>query len=409
MSKHKNEGGMEYGEAVTVVNQSSDSRDELNDDTNEDEEQTIEVLKFGQSLPTIYYSPQTSFIATKETETLSNETVVSCSLKCHENCQNVVSGWTSAEKQAIRNSFLGLNYVKKKSKLLKHLIFQETSGISQRGFFFKQQLLCVNIFSHITSISSYLLLKVLKDHSNGYKRYIHGNQNKIKCQAASINFCSWMKVFSQNYGQDGPTDVVTVLPSYLNKAELFKLYSKEAPAPHVKLSTFYKLFKSKFGPRREDKSLPWIRISKASTHSKCDVCLALDQYLRKSKKDSELEYGRALKQQHTEKYSRARIAVSEYIQRSITYSNEVVSFQIDSMDNSKSMIPRILEKSKHLSGMFRLPSKITGCITTSSLYPTQRKLKFYINHGRDRYCMIEYISIVALTNLKSSDCQKVVF
>ena len=53
------------------------------------------------------------------------------------------------------------------------------------------------------------------------------------------------------------------------------------------------------------------------------------------------------------------------------------------MDNRKSMIPRILEKSKSLSLDYRLPSKITGCITTSSLYPENRKVKFFINHGKN--------------------------
>ena len=209
---------------------------------------------------------------------------MSCSLDCLENCRSVVETWSDAVMQEIQSNFGGLKAVQKHSHLLEKLNFQEKSGLSTRGFFYKKQMLCVNQFSHITSISSYLLRKVLKNFSVGHKRYMHGNQNKKRCQVASINFCSWMKVFSTNYGQDGPTDVVTVLPSYLNKAELFKLYSKEAPAPHIKESTFYKLMKTKFGARRDDKTLPWIRISKSSTHSKCDVCLALDQYLRKCKK-----------------------------------------------------------------------------------------------------------------------------
>ena len=33
----------------------------------------------------------------------------------------------------------------------------------------------------------------------------------------------------------------------------------------------------------------------------------------------------------------------------------------------------------------RLPCKITGCITTSSLYPDNRKIQFYVNHGRKSY------------------------
>ena len=209
--------------------------------------------------------------------------------------------------------------------------------------------------------------------------------NQTRCTAACTTFICWMKVFSENYGQNEPTDVVTVLPSYFNKAELFKIYQKEASKPHVKLSTFYKLFKSKFGPRRDDKSLPWIRISKVSTHSKCDVCLGLEQYQRRIKAPAELEYCKALKRLHMAKYGNSRIAVGNFIQRSITSPKEVLSFQIDGMDNSKSIIPRILEKSKSMTLTYRLPSKITGCITTSSLYPENRKIKFFVNHGNFIY------------------------
>ena len=130
----------------------------------------------------------------------------------------------------------------------------------------------------------------------------------------------------------------------------------------------YKLMKTKFGPRRHDKSLPWIRISKFSTHSKCDECVALDKFMRKAKSSAEIEYGRGLKLQHSDTYSRARIAVSEFIQRSISFPDEVLAFQIDSMDSYKSMLPRLLERSKQLSGMYKLDSKITGCITHSSFF-----------------------------------------
>ena len=128
---------------------------------------------------------------------------------------------------------------------------------------------------------------------------------------------------------------MTVLPSYLNRAELFKRYITEAPSPHIKLPTFYKLFKSEFGPRRKDRSLPCIRISKDSTHGKCEVCLALDQYLRKCSSSAEADFCRALKQQHMEKYKNARLAVGSFIQRSLSYPKEVVCVQMDAMDNTK--------------------------------------------------------------------------
>ena len=273
---------------------------------------------------------------------------------------------------------------------MRQLEFQEKAGLSTEGFFFRKQLLCVHQFSELSSISIYIADKVLKDFERGLRRHFHGNANKEKSRSSCLRFCGWMKIFSEKYGQDGPTDIVCVLPSYLNGAELYKHYIKESPAPHVKLSTFYKLLKTKFGPRRQDKSLPWIRISKESTHSKCDVCLGLDQFLRKTKTEAEAEYGRSLKQQHIETYSRARIAVNEYIQKALTYPKEVLAFQVDGMDSAKSQIPRLLERSKQLTGMFRLPAKITGCVTTSSMYDAQSKVKFYINHGMELYLLLSF-------------------
>ena len=164
--------------------------------------------------------------------------------------------------------------------------------------------------------------------------------------------------------------------------------------------------KSVFVPRRENKQLPWIRISKESTHSKCDVCCGLDQYRRKCKTQSELEFCNSLKEQHTARYVNCNIEVQNYIQKSLTYPKEVLSFQIDGMDTRKSTIPRILEKSKSLSLDYRLPSKITGCITTSSLFPENRKIKFYINHGKNHisypiiYLMVLPVGHNSLMNTK---------
>ena len=371
----------------TFANSSSDysESEEIDENCGEEVDKIEEDLvkerlfKCSYTLPPIKYGTYSK--SNKSLEASSNGKVSLCSLNCTSNCEEKVSYWTIKEKEEIKDTFRGLSAVNKQQKLLKQLEFQDNAGLSTEGFYFKKQLLCVKQMSCLTSVSPYLLKKVKTNYQRGQKRYVHGNSSKKNCQVASINFCAWMKVYSERFGQDGPTDIVTVLPSYMNVAELFKLYTKEALTPLVKKSTFYKLLKSEFGPKRLNKNLPWIRISKVSTHSRCDVCVALDQYIRKSKNEAELEYGRSLKLEHTETYSRARIAVNEYIQRSISFPKEVVSMQIDSMDNSKSLIPRVLEKSKQLAGMFRLPCKVTGTITTSALYPQNQKLKFYIQHG----------------------------
>ena len=56
--------------------------------------------------------------------------------------------------------------------------------------------------------------------------------------------------------------------------------------------------------------------------------------------------------------------------------------KIDGMDNKKSYIPRLLEKSKEMSGTERLASKISGCNIYSGWYEAKRKCLFYINHDQ---------------------------
>ena len=305
-----------------------------------------------------------------------------CSKHCSRKCAYGLACWTDGQKEEVRKQFLGLNKVEIKNVLLRQLFFQRNSGIPTNGYFYHGTLLCVNAFTHISGVSSYLILRVLRDlPKDGYFQYIHGNASRKKCSDAVIKFISWMKVFSLSYGQDGPVDVVTILPSFLNRADLYSIYKLEAPLPHVKKSTFYKLLKTKFGPRRDDKSLPWIRISKFSTHSKCDICSDLDLCMRKAKTQAEINHIKKVKAEHAKVYSRARICVNEYLQKCNNFPDEVLGFQVDGMDSFKSMIPKPLDKSKQLAGMFRLPCRITGCISTSGSLQGNRSIKFFLNHG----------------------------
>ena len=372
-------------DTVSFANDSEDDVTFANDFSNSDGEAEDSdagsdclVPQFNNQLKNVFYRKVPS-PAKKTFPEFDNP--MTCSLSCNAKCSDVVASWSDSDVEDIRRIFVGSKSVALKTILLMHLKFQQSAGLPVSGFFFKNQLLCVKYFCAIAKISRYHVTTVLKDFARGCERYIHASLNQTRCSAACTTFVSWLTIFSERYGQNGPTDIVTVLPSYLNKAELYKIYILEAPKPHVKLSTFYKLFKTKFGPRRDNNSLPWIRISKVSTHSKCDTCLGLHQYQRKCKSSSELEFCNALKSEHLAKYKNARIAVGNFIHRSVTSPEQVISLQIDSMDNSKSIIPKILEKSKNLTLKYRLPSKITGCILTSSLYPENRRIKFYVNHG----------------------------
>ena len=344
----------------------------------DDEETAIEANYVHSLLPTVLYKKAPSPEKISCNLCLSP---VACSLFCNKMCDTVVLSWSELDLEKIREPFTALKSLKLKNKLLEFLHYQKTAGLPVDGFFFNNHLLCLNSFCHITGISKYHASTVFKDFNKGYLRYIHGNMGKALSSARCVTFVCSMMRFIENYAQSGPTDVVQVIPSYLNKSVLFKIYLQEASSPHCKYSTFCKYFKGKFGPRREDRTLPWIRISKVSTHGKCDSCLGLDMYQRVCKSPAELEYCKALRKQHMNKYGSARVAVGQFIQRSISDPKQVLSLQIDSMDNSKSILPRVLEKSKGMTLMYRLPSKITGVIASSSLYSDNRKVKMFINHG----------------------------
>ena len=107
-----------------------------------------------------------------------------------------------------------------------------------------------------------------------------------------------------------------------------------------------------------------------------------------SKCQAEIDLCNSLMNQHTTRYVNANVAVQQYIQRSLSYPREVASFRVDSMDNRKSIIPRLLEKSKTLTLEHRLASKLTGCITETSLYPENRKVQFFYNHGKNELSML---------------------
>ena len=106
------------------------------------------------------------------------------------------------------------------------------------------------------------------------------------------------------------------------------------------------------------------------------------EFLRTCKTERKREYCKGLRIQHIEKYKCARIAVNDFVQKSISSPAEVLSLKIDGMDNFKSLIPRIREKSKGLVMLHRLPSRITGVIVTSGLLEGNRSVKFFLNHGQ---------------------------
>ena len=191
-----------------------------------------------------------------------------CSKSCGNSCSEFVKNMKKEDKLDFAVHFKGASKDEVKNKLLSHLKSQKVIGFEVHSFICNSHSFCTPAFSHISGISTYLVTKVLKDFQAGKNQYIHGSTEVPRRSHANVNFISWMVCYSELHGQSDPEKLTTVLPAFLNKSELFKIYQAEAPQPHVKSSTFYYLFRKEFGFNRSNKLLPNIRISKYSSHSK---------------------------------------------------------------------------------------------------------------------------------------------
>ena len=312
-----------------------------------------------------------------------------CARSCRNKCPAITQSWSEADLQNVKTMFKSEKVIETKTKLINHLEAQKNIGVRTDSFCINGHHFCVKFLSITTSISEYIVSKVLEDYSSGIRMYEHGSKGVLQQQSlATTQFICWFKLFSEIYGQYAPDDNVTILAYWLKKAALFNIYKEEAPAPHVAQATFFAHMKTYFGPRRIDKTLPCVRISKYTTHSVCDICVALNTNQRQCRTEEALKVAKSLRNQHRMDFGQARRSVEEIKQTAITFPEDNLFVQIDGMDNSKSYLPRFLEHSKELAGTERLPSKIQGCIITSGFYETNQKVLFFINHDHfGKHCL----------------------
>jgi hypothetical protein len=66
---------------------------------------------------------------------------------------------------------------------------------------------------------------------------------------------------------------------------------------------------------------------------------------------------------------------------------------VDDMDNHKSHIPHSPEIGKTAGSLYRLPTKVTGCLIWSGKYPQNRKVVFYLNHNQFEQSGSKLVSI----------------
>ena len=281
------------------------------------------------------------------------------------------------------NDILKKSKAEKKQFLLNHLIKQEELDVRTDGFQFFGLFFCKRSFVRVFGVSDYLVSEACKAFEMGQTEFSsHGNTLGMKETESTLGFIIWMKQHAVNYGNQAPDEETIVLPACFKQKDLFQQYEEECPCPRVARSTFYRLFNVKFGAYREDKSLPHIRISSYSTHSKCDTCLLLEKYQKSCKKEEERELVKSMMQRHKQTYQKSYQAIQEKRFLALSDPDHYLHLQVDDMDNTKSMIPQSPATGKALAGMFKMPTKVTGTIIWSGHYPQTRKVGFLLNHNQ---------------------------
>ena len=168
---------------------------------------------------------------------------------------------------------------------------------------------------------------------------------------------------------------------WVTKTYLYGHYLKETTGDKLAKSTFFQHICTYFGAYREDKSFPQVRFSKYSTHSVCDICLALNNFRKTCRTEKDLAIALEAKRLHQQNFSGARRKMEEIKQLAIRYPRDHLVLQLDGMDNTKSYCPRDLIKGKHDVNKPTLPTKIQGCIIYSGYYDTNRRIIFYLNNN----------------------------
>ena len=218
-----------------------------------------------------------------------------------------------------------------KNELLGHLKSQKRMGLSTCGFIFGGEFMCSKFFSQVSGLTCYIINQVLSDFEEGLVRYEHGNDGTFQWGTAATGFFCWMRSFADIYGQSAPDEEVLVLPSFLTIKDLFEIYKEEAEEPKIKCSTFYSLFKKCFGWNRVDRTLPQIRLSAWSTHSKCDQCIALNRYKRSCRTEESISQAKSLKMAHKECYGKARMYIESRRHLALNFPSSRLFIQIDDM------------------------------------------------------------------------------
>ena len=266
-------------------------------------------------------------------ETVEDPAKTAAASECCDNLCNLRI-WSPEVRQRLQMVIENRSKSEIKQSLLDHLHSQANVGALTCGFLFGGNYFCRKGFAEVSGVSPYIVKEVFKAFLMGQVTFVHANGIGYREKESTISFTAWMQTFAHNFGNYSPDEELIVLSSCFSLKDLFHIYCYEAPAPHITQSYFYKLFHEKFGPKRLDKSLPRLRISKYSKHSQCDSCLLLNRYQKGCRGETELEFARSLKQAHRRDFVRARLAIEMHRQKALTDPESCLMIQVDDMDNT---------------------------------------------------------------------------
>ena len=295
----------------------------------EDEEDEGAVASFQNPIKPTFF--EENFLDTPVSYNCDIENQKCCSKFCTHECIITMETWTCEQRMEVKTMFKSeKSSCETKNNLLRHLKSQSNIGSTTDTYRVYGQSFCLKFFSNLTNISEYILKSVLIDFWKGYSEYTHGNKGKMKqLTTAQINFICWLKQFAESYGQCSPETNTIVLSYWLNKQFLFNLYKDETCGPHLSQAAFYQNFKTRFSFNRVDKSLPHVVISKNSSHSICNQCVALNNNRRQAKTEAELQLARDLENQHKVVFGDARRAIQEIKQTAFSFPEDNLFIQVN--------------------------------------------------------------------------------
>ena len=261
----KNSAGIKFADSEEEEDSSQTFSEFVNNSIKSAEANKLEDLPSPRMVPL----PNKVFVKNMSPKIYKLSVKKNCSKLCMKKCELIVASWSPEKILEMKSSLKGKSSTESKNKLLKHLHDQKKFHATCPAdvLVYHGHSFCKSFLSVFLGLSYYIIKTVFFDYGAGLVRYVHGNVENIRESLASVKCTSWVMIHIAIHGQNSPDEILTVLPSYMTKAELYRTYVQETSGRKLKKSSFYKHFKNKFGPKRQDRNLPQVRISRYSSHS----------------------------------------------------------------------------------------------------------------------------------------------